>query len=60
MDELPARGTQALGSDSELAATMAADAMPGAADTDPPELLDVQVHELAGALALIAVGRLGR
>jgi hypothetical protein len=33
--------------------------MPGTAGADAPELLDVQMDELARALSLIAIGRLG-
>jgi hypothetical protein len=34
------------------------DAVPGASGGDPPQLLDIDVNQLAGTGALIAVGRL--
>jgi hypothetical protein len=39
---------------------MAVDAIPGAADADPTELLDVEMDKLSGALSLIAVRWLWR
>jgi hypothetical protein len=44
----------------QLALAVPDDAMAGAASGDAPELLDVDVHELARTAALVAVGRLGR
>src|SRR5215211_2104583 len=62
VDELPAGGAQALGPDPllTLASPGAEDAMAGAPAADPPQLLDVDVDQLARPLALVAVGRLGR
>jgi CO/xanthine dehydrogenase Mo-binding subunit len=60
MDELPTGDAQSLGADSELASTVPVDAMSGAADADAPQLLDVQMDELARTLTLITIGRLRR
>jgi hypothetical protein len=62
VDELPAGHSLASGAGAafELAATVSGDAMAGSSAADPGELLDVDVDQLAGSLALVAVGRLGR
>jgi hypothetical protein len=52
VDEFPAATTR-------RAAAVAVRALAGAA-LDAAQLLDVDVHKLAGPLALVAVGRLGR
>jgi hypothetical protein len=58
--ELPAGDpdTLAVASGLLLAGAFAGDAMTSTAD--PPELFDVEMDELAGMLALVAVGRLKR
>jgi hypothetical protein len=59
VDELPAGDADALAVEPGLllAGAAAGDAVPSAAD--PPQLLDVDVQELAGVTALVAVRRLG-
>src|SRR5215213_2881949 len=58
MQELPARRAAPLRPGLDLRAPIAGDPVAGAALADPPQLLDVDVDELARSLALVAVRRL--
>jgi hypothetical protein len=65
VDELPAGGaapanTALVANPDSIGADPAIGGHPMPGDDDPPELLDVDVDELAGALSLVAVRRLGR
>ena len=62
VNKLPAGHATLLAVDGCLmpARALAGDAVTGTARTDAAELLDVEVHELTGPPALVAVGRLGR